>query len=218
VRTTRHSFANLIAKLPLSTAALEFAEQRHAGQLRADGSPFIEHPLEVARLLRENGAADHVIAAGLLHDTVEKTATDGAELHRRFGPRVAALVLAVSEDRGIRAYAARKADLRERAAAAGAEALTVFAADKLSKAREYRRLLRRAGWPRGGGPAKERRKLVHYRDCAELLGERLGDSPLVLAFRAELAKLPAPAAAPPASRANGPAPARRAVPAPITSR
>ena len=46
----------------------------HAGQRRQlDGAPFIEHPLEVAAILHDAGAPDHVIAAGILHDTLEKT-------------------------------------------------------------------------------------------------------------------------------------------------
>jgi (p)ppGpp synthase/HD superfamily hydrolase len=39
----------------------------------SDGAPFIRHPLEVATVLYRTGAPDHLIAAGLLHDVVEKT-------------------------------------------------------------------------------------------------------------------------------------------------
>ena len=55
----------------------------------------IAHPLEVARLLEREGKPDEVIAAGLLHDTLEKTATTRAELQHRFGTRVAGLVESV---------------------------------------------------------------------------------------------------------------------------
>jgi (p)ppGpp synthase/HD superfamily hydrolase len=71
--------------------------------MRASGAvstapPFIEHPLEVAMLLYHAGASDHVIAAGVLHDTIEKTSTNAAGLRARFGSAIATLLLAVSED------------------------------------------------------------------------------------------------------------------------
>jgi guanosine-3',5'-bis(diphosphate) 3'-pyrophosphohydrolase len=117
--------------LPKTRAALAYARRAHQGQLRKiGGEPFIAHPLEVASLLYYAGAADHVIAAGALHDVIEKTAVEAPELRERFGARVAALVLAVSEDEHIRSYAQRKAALRDQATRAGEDALTVFAADK----------------------------------------------------------------------------------------
>src|SRR4030095_7906728 len=46
----------------------------HAGQRHeADGSPYIEHPLAVGQLLYLAGCREEVVAAGLLHDTVEHT-------------------------------------------------------------------------------------------------------------------------------------------------
>ena len=78
--------AEPFAGLPMAQAALRFARARHAGQRREiDHAPFIDHPIEVAWLLRRDGQPDEVIAAGLLHDVLEKTATTSAELRRRFG-------------------------------------------------------------------------------------------------------------------------------------
>lgn len=173
---------DLIAQLPKTGVAMAYAQERHAGQRRKiDGAPFIEHPLEVAWLLYEQGAPDHVIAAGILHDTIEKTGAEVGELRRRFGARVTRLVLALSEDPAIPTYARRKAALRAQVDAAGAEALMVFAADKISKVRELRF---------ASSPAKlPRRRLTHYRRCLELLERRLSDSPLVMQLRAELEKV-----------------------------
>ena len=158
---------------------MAYAQERHAGQrCTDDGAPFIEHPLEVGWLLYRAGAPDHVIAAGVLHDTIEKGGADVVELRRRFGARVASLVAAVSEDPGIRGYASRKAALRAQVATAGTEALMVFAADKVSKLREL---------SRARSPARTaQRRLTHYRRCLELLEWRLSDSPLVIQLRAEL--------------------------------
>jgi len=176
-------------------AALAYAVEQHAGQRRAgDGAPFVLHPIEVATLLADAGAPDHVIAAGVLHDTIEKTSTEAEDLRGRFGPRVAAIVVALSEDPSISGYSARKAALRDQVGAASDEALMVFAADKLSKARELHLGLARdpqAGAARHLVPrgSKTHRKLMHYRRCEEMLEARLADSPLVEGLRRELAEL-----------------------------
>jgi (p)ppGpp synthase/HD superfamily hydrolase len=168
--------------LPKTRAAVAYAQRAHDGQLRkVDGAPFVEHPLEVASLLYYSGAPDHVIAAGALHDVLEKTRADAFELRAQFGAQVASLVAAVTEDVSIPSYAQRKAALRGQAADAGDEALMVFAADKVSKARELRNhptTVRRA-----------RRRLAHYRECFQLLDARLPNSPLVRELDAELAQI-----------------------------
>ena len=101
-------------------AALAYAVQQHAGQRRtSDGAPFVLHPIEVATLLADVGAPDHVVAAGVLHDTIEKTSTEPEDLLERFGGGVTALVVALTEDPAISGYNARKAALREQVQRAG---------------------------------------------------------------------------------------------------
>jgi (p)ppGpp synthase/HD superfamily hydrolase len=173
-------------RLPTTRAALAYAARKHDGQRRqVDGNPFILHPLEVASLLHQSGAPDRVIAAGVLHDTLEKTDATAAELSQRFGARVTALVLAVSEDDRISGYGHRKAALRDQVIHCGREALIVFAADKLSKVRELR-LVATAATP------VRRRRLTHYHACLHLLQDHLPDSPLVQALQTELADIPEP--------------------------
>src|SRR3954451_10882822 len=92
----------------LRARAWELASQRHRGQVRWDGAPFILHPLEVASLLANTGHEDTVVAAGALHDVLEKTDTTREELEREFGPEIAAIVAAVSEDASIEDYVERK--------------------------------------------------------------------------------------------------------------
>jgi (p)ppGpp synthase/HD superfamily hydrolase len=124
---------------PTVRAAVEWAVQMHASQRReSDGAPFILHPMEVASLLNGRGFDDEVIAAGALHDIVEKTDATLEDVRERFGPRVAEIVGAVSEDESIEGYEERKAALREQACAAGVDARAVYAADKITKARELR--------------------------------------------------------------------------------
>src|SRR5690349_19777692 len=124
---------------PTVLAAVAWASQMHSDQVRSvDRAPFVLHPLEVASLLSGRGFDDDVIVAGVLHDLVENTEASVAEVGERFGDRVAAIVEAVSEDESIADYGERKAALRERACAGGAEARAVYTADKISKARELR--------------------------------------------------------------------------------
>jgi HD domain len=186
--SARRSLSDVVQPLPKTRAALAYAEHWHAGQRRAaDGAPFILHPLEVAELLYSSGAPDHVIAAGLLHDVIEKTAAPPDELWARFGERVAKLVLAVTEDPEVNDFVARKAALRHQVASAGEEALTVFAADKISKVRELRISPAFPSSRSGAG------KVSHYEHSLRLLEERLPWAPLVAQLRGELESLPAAA-------------------------
>ena len=144
------------AGLPMAQAALRFARARHAGQHREiDHAPFIAHPIEVGRLLHGDGQPDEIIAAGLLHDVLEKTATTSAELHRRFGAQIARLVESVSDDPSIGDYTSRKRELRDRVAHVDPDTRAIFAADKIAKVRELALLpARRLG--RNQGPRQAR--------------------------------------------------------------
>lgn len=145
----------------------------------------------MAWLLYEAGAPDRMIAAGLLHDTLEKTSATADELGARFGSRIAELVVALTDDPLIARYAPRKAALRDQVALAGPEALMIFAADKVSKTRELRLAISRH-LRRDQPPDKSLlrpRRLRHYRRCLPLLEEHLGEPPLVGQLRAELSQL-----------------------------
>jgi HD domain len=179
----------LAGGLPQTEAAVACAERLHLGQRQGDGTPYLLHPLEVARLLHDVGAPDHLIAAGALHDVLEKSDMGESDLRRRFGARITALVLAVSDDDRITAYARRKAALRQQVASAGEDAMALFAADKLSRLRELRRetALDREGSPAVGRVRTLRaRRLRHYQRSLAMLEERLPESPLVRDLRHEL--------------------------------
>jgi guanosine-3',5'-bis(diphosphate) 3'-pyrophosphohydrolase len=70
----------------------EYARVAHDGQLRRSGEPYVIHPIEVATLVADLGAAVETIQAALLHDTVEDTPVTLEELHEQFGPEVRRLV------------------------------------------------------------------------------------------------------------------------------
>jgi guanosine-3',5'-bis(diphosphate) 3'-pyrophosphohydrolase len=125
---------------PLVRAALEQACSDHAGQVRngSGGMPYIEHPVRVAALLDEHGFGEEVLAAALLHDVVEDSETTLDELRGKFGGAVAGLVGAMTDDGSIEDYRERKAEHRERLAAAPAEALAIYGADKLTNSETLR--------------------------------------------------------------------------------
>jgi GTP diphosphokinase / guanosine-3',5'-bis(diphosphate) 3'-diphosphatase len=77
--------------------AYQFAEKAHAGQLRASGEPYITHVVAVARILVDLKVPSIVVAAALLHDTVEDTAVTMDELRSKFGPEIAQLVDGVTK-------------------------------------------------------------------------------------------------------------------------
>ncbi|MEP6906142.1 MAG: HD domain-containing protein [Gemmatimonadales bacterium] len=86
--------------------AAAFAAQRHQDQRRKGKSdrPYIGHTLEVAELIATVGGVEnvHVLAAAILHDTVEDTATTSAEIGRRFGPKIQKLVAEVTDPPGLK--------------------------------------------------------------------------------------------------------------------
>ena len=119
---------------PLVRSAFEQAHSDHAGQVRngSGGKPYVEHPVRVAALLDEHGYGEEVLAAALLHDVVEDSETTLDGLRQKFGGEVAGLVGAMTDDESIDDYRQRKAEHRERLAAAPAEALAIYGADKLT--------------------------------------------------------------------------------------
>src|SRR5690242_18742200 len=65
--------------------AYEFAAAAHEGQTRDSGAPYIEHPLQVALTLADLQMDSYTICAALLHDVVEDTTVELAEVENRFG-------------------------------------------------------------------------------------------------------------------------------------
>jgi (p)ppGpp synthase/HD superfamily hydrolase len=178
---------DFVDRSPLTRDALAFADQRHAGQTRdLDDLPFVTHPLEVARLLHDAGYEDDVVAAGVLHDVLEDTDAERGELESRFGSRVAELVEAVTDDPTIEDDAERKAALRRQVAAAGECAAVVFAADKVSKARELR--VRRS---RGRFGRADCGKFAHYEASLAMLSDLIPGHELVDQLRLEVEALQA---------------------------
>ena len=77
--------------------AYNYAENAHSTQKRASGEPYISHCVAVAIILAELRVQPVVVAAGLLHDTVEDTPVTLQDINRTFGEEVARLVDGVTK-------------------------------------------------------------------------------------------------------------------------
>ena len=83
--------------------AAQFAAEQHRDQRRKDihASPYIIHPISVALAISQIGGVDdpEILAAALLHDTLEDTKTEPEDLEAEFGKKVCEYVLDVTDDK-----------------------------------------------------------------------------------------------------------------------
>jgi GTP diphosphokinase / guanosine-3',5'-bis(diphosphate) 3'-diphosphatase len=84
-------------KLPVLEEAYKFAAEKHQGQVRLSGDPFMEHPLQTAYILAELQLDTGSLAAALLHDIPEDTGLPIADIEAKFGPEIAKLVDGVTK-------------------------------------------------------------------------------------------------------------------------
>jgi guanosine-3',5'-bis(diphosphate) 3'-pyrophosphohydrolase len=125
--------------LGLVLKAMAFAARKHRDQRRkdAEASPYINHPIALADVLWHEGDVRDpvVIAAALLHDTIEDTRTIATELRRVFGVKVAGIVVEVTDDK--RLSKERRKELQiEHAARLSEAAKLVKLADKICNLRD----------------------------------------------------------------------------------
>ena len=85
--------------------AASFSAEKHRYQKRKgdDAEPYINHPLEVAKLLVNVGKIEDidVLTAAVLHDTIEDTDTTKEEITKLFGEKVCKMVLEVTDDKSL---------------------------------------------------------------------------------------------------------------------
>jgi (p)ppGpp synthase/HD superfamily hydrolase len=187
------------ARSPLVRNALEQARSDHEGQVRngSGGMPYVEHPICVAALLDEQGYGDEVLAAALLHDVVEDSETTLDELREKFGGKVAGYVGVLTDDQSVEDYRERKAEHRERVAAAPTEAMAIYGADKLTNTRTLH-----AAYGEEGDAVRDEfkipleLKLEIWELDLELLREKAPELPFLDDLETELSRLRASLGAP----------------------
>ena len=165
--------------------AIAFAVSRHEGMTRKSGRmPYILHPMEAAVIAGTMTDDEEVLAAAVLHDTVEDTATAPEEIERLFGARVAALVASETENKHPEltreeSWQIRKAESLEKLKNAADPGVRIlWLSDKLSNMRSFHRAWRVRGsalWAdyHQSDPA---RQAWYYRSIDRLL-EDLRDFP-----------------------------------------
>lgn len=134
---------------PLDTSLLDraiiFAVKAHAGtERRGKGFPYIVHPMEAMEIVSTITADQELLAAAVLHDTVEDTEVTEERIRQEFGDRVASIVASESDtfEEGVKeedSWHARKQAAIDRLASASRDAKIVALGDKLSNMRAIAR-------------------------------------------------------------------------------
>lgn len=142
----------MVEKEYLVEEAAKWAIEAHYGQKRkVEGLPYILHPFEVAAIAGAITTDKEVIAAALLHDTVEDAGKSLDEIRELFGERVAYLVSTETENKredrpGSETWMIRKQESLEvlkNATDIGVKAL--WLSDKLANLRSLNRTFQRRG-------------------------------------------------------------------------
>lgn len=158
--------------------AIKFATDAHAGiERRGKGFPYIVHPLEAMAIVATMTPDQELLAATVLHDTVEDTDVTIRTLKEHFGDRVASLVEAESDVfiDGLNesdSWRTRKQAAIDRIANAPQEAKMVALGDKLSNMRAIARDYKRQGdklWDLFHAPGGKADHEWHYRGLAASL-------------------------------------------------
>jgi len=120
-----------LAKFILAAA---FAARKHKTQKRKDGvEPYINHPLETAEILVKIGDIkdEDILAAAVLHDTIEDTDTNEEEIANLFGQKVCDYVKEVTDDKSLPKEIRKRLQI-EKASKLSAGAKQIKIADKIS--------------------------------------------------------------------------------------
>jgi len=128
-----------MGNIPLILKALDFAARKHRDQRRknVEASPYINHPIELAKVLSNEGGftSSALLCAALLHDTIEDTQTTQEELLEQFGEEITRIVLEVTDDQKLPKSERKRLQI-ERAAGISHHAKLVKLADKICNLRD----------------------------------------------------------------------------------
>ncbi|WP_328043340.1 HD domain-containing protein [Neobacillus mesonae] len=116
--------------------ALQAASKAHERQYRKGTDiPYIVHPVAVGMILLKAGYSEQVVAAGILHDTVEDTDVTLQDLERDFGQEIAEMVAGCTEPDKSLSWEQRKEHTIEYLKTASTEIRAIACADKLHNLR-----------------------------------------------------------------------------------
>lgn len=166
--------------------AIAIAARAHQNQLRKGTDiPYISHSFGVGMLLQANGYSAEVVAAGILHDTLEDTALTEAELLGEFGAEITRIVVGCSEADKTLSWEERKGHKIAFIKHASPEIKAVTCADKLHNLLTTAEALQQAGdraWDRFKRGKKDQEQ--YYRAMADSIATGLlNDFPLLRQLR-----------------------------------
>lgn len=168
--------------------AIQFAAVKHVGQTRKSTNiPYITHPYAVAMMLKEARQRDEVIAAGLLHDTLEDTDATEEEILELFGEEVLNLVFSASEPDKSLPWEVRKLHTVESLSARSKEETVLIAADKLHNLRSIQQDVLKNGdsvWLRFNRGKRD--QSWYYMSLVQALKSRKEDIPFIQTFDKEV--------------------------------
>ncbi len=124
-------------------AVLEFATERHKGQVRIDGTPYITHPIRVMEIVNKfkHSSNQNIISAGaLLHDILEDTYTSYREIIDRFGLEVASLVMEVTSSGYVPKMIGKQVYLAHKMRYMSSYALIIKLADRLDNINDLKNM------------------------------------------------------------------------------
>lgn len=132
--------------MELIDKALQIAALAHEGQYRKNTNiPYIVHPVAVGMILQKAGYSNVMIAAGILHDTVEDTDLTLSDIEQEFSKEIAKIVEGCSEPDKSLSWEERKQHTIEFLRTACEEVRVVACADKLHNVRSIRQDVEQCG-------------------------------------------------------------------------
>ena len=162
--------------------ALKFAADAHSGtERRGKGFPYIIHPMEAVAIVATITSDPELLAAAVLHDTVEDTDVTFEELRNEFGERVATLVQHETAPLpGDAPWRIRKQAQIDLLASAPRDSKIVAIGDKLSNLRAIAGDFKQIGdelWKRFSAPNGKEDVEWYYRQLGAALSDLEGTLP-----------------------------------------
>ena len=177
--------------------AILYATFAHAGTKRKGKErAYILHPLEVMTIAGSITEDEDVLAAAVLHDTVEDTSTTKEDILRVFGPRVAELVDAESENKredqkAEDTWQLRKQETIDHLKTVDRDAKLICLGDKLANLREISRDFEKTGetfWQRFNQKDPKKHGW-YYQSLFSVLEEEFRGTPAIDEYRTLLGKV-----------------------------
>jgi len=171
--------------------AIIVAAKAHEHQYRkATNIPYITHPFSVGMMLLKYGYSEEIVAAGILHDTVEDTDLTLDDINKEFGKIIAELVQGASEKDKSLSWEERKQTTIDDLDAAQKEVCIVVCADKLHNLRSIHKELEAVGekvWDRfNRGREKQ---AWYYRAIVSKLENKLAGEQIFIQLKNEVEKV-----------------------------